>query len=230
MLYVLEQKSRAGITSPALDTFIMSGFESESDCVKANPIIGSSTRVRISTLDKYLTKNKYPRFRDETGSAGVVKKVKDSYTTFPLTEMTSRLIRSDIMMIDVLEGREINGVYNYSQEDMNMVLRVNDVVKEMLLLGKDYCGSFIYQTHAGLKSSLMDFISDAIAMRPGVRFLVVHINPTMKTMIEVENAIYSCTHESVVITGDDTIYQLEIADSKLSLSVLDVPDIVYRLR
>lgn len=232
MLYVLEKKSRAGITSTALDTFIMSGFDSKTDCLSAGIMVGSDARTtRVSTLDSYLERSPYPRFLDDTGSAGVVKKVKDSFTTFPLPQISSRLIRSSaVMIIDVLEGHEVDGVYRYSQDDMNSVLRVNDTIKDMLLLGKDYRGSFIYQTHAGLKTGLTDFIKTAIGMDLGVRFLVAHINPTMRTMIEIENVMYAYAHESVVITGDSTIYQMEIADSKLTLSVLDVPDIVYKFR
>ena len=231
MLYVLEQKSRAGIPSPALDTFIMSGFESESDCISIYDVIaGTDSRTRVSTLDKYLSTNKYPRFRDETGKAGVIRKFNDSFTTFPLVDITARLIRNDVMMIDVVEGNNIEGKYLYAQEDMDLIWKTNDRIKDSLLLGKDYCGSYIYRTHSGLKTGLEEFIVDAKKMRQAVRFLVVYINPTIRTLVETENMLYASTHESIVVTGEEAVYQVIIEDSKLSLSVLEVPQISYKIR
>lgn len=233
MLYVLEKKSRAGTSTPALDTFIMAGFEDESDCLNVFNIISKSdSRTRVNPLDKYLAINKYPRFHDETGKAGVIKKFNDSFMSFPLIDVTAKLIQADIMIIDVIEGNEVDGKYMYSQDDVKFVVNANDKINDTILLGKGYLGSFIYRTHSGLKTGLEDFIAKAKEMRPSARFLVIYVNPTMRTLIKTENMVYTASHESIVVTGEDSayIYYVSIEESKLSLSVIEVPQLSYRIK
>lgn len=216
-LFVLERKSRAGVPSPALDTFIMSGFVSENECLEVVDIIaGGDSRTRITPFDDYLSINKRTRFRDETGTAGVIYKNNGGYSVFPLMDISANLIKREVMIINVLEKG--TGMI-FDVDEPAKIKAIADNIRETIMLGKECCGSMIYRPSD--ETSIDIIIKRATSMHPGVRFLIVYQNPTVETMIDTENKLFASDHDSIVITDSDTMYQISIEDATLSLSVLD---------
>lgn len=223
ILYVLERKSRAGITSPALDTFVMSGFFTSKSCLELiNSIYTPDSRTRISTLDEYLMQNKVPRFHDDTGKAAVIQKVGDAYEQFTLSPLMAYLITHKVTVINVIEGHDgINQEFIYLPHEMDTVRATNELVKRVLMLEKDYRGSFIYRTQSGLYSGLDQFIVAQKEMCDDIRFIVVYQNPTISTIVDIENRLFANDHRSIVISKDEILYEIGIMDARLILTLID---------
>ena len=215
-IYILQKKVTKGI-APAIDTFVMEGFSTPEECKDLwCSVTHCSDICTVMELSEYLQISPVRRFFDETGSAGLIKKTKRGCTMSTITPLISRLLTHDVMVIDVVDT--VPGKYIYSQNSVKDIPDFNKTIKDTLLLGRDYIGSYIYMH--GSSEDLDEFIEKSMKMSSAIEFLVLYINPRLNTVQEVESKIWTTQHQSIFMT-EHSIMQLDIIDTEFRFKVLE---------
>lgn len=217
-IYVLQKKVTKGVTAPAIDTFVMEGFSTPEECKNLWCSVTHcySDVCTVMRLKEYLEMSPIRRFFDETGSAGLIRKTKQGCMISTVTPLISKLLTRDVVIIDIVDT--VPGKYIYSQDSVKDIPEFNKAIKDAILLGVDYIGSYIYMH--GSSEDLTAFIEKYTTISTSVEFLALYINPRLNTIQEVENQIWTTSHQSVIMT-DHSVMQLDIIDTEFRFRLME---------
>lgn len=220
-VYVLQKRVSASNIAPAIDTFIMVGFESAEECaIFWTSIVGDyKTPITVMPLQEYLQMSKVHRFFDETGSAGLLRKDSSvsGYKISTLTPLMGRLLAHDTLIIDVLDSEV--GKFSYNQETLREVPITNKDICSNLLLGIEYIGSYIYMHNSS--DGMDEFIERAPKMSPNAEFLVIYFDTKISTIRAIESKLWAVPHQSIMLSDED-ILEVVIIDTEIRFRLVAV--------
>lgn len=201
--------SSAGIDIPAFATYIMTGFDDEKECLDAWSMINPNLSITVDTLDAFLQKKHPPRFRDNSGRAGVIKAESYGsyyYFTSWIPDITEKLLQHNIVIIDVVDN--IGSQFTYNAAEMGEIPKINGRIDKEILFGKGYTGSYIYTlNNKNSLEGLNDLLSKSKVMyEDQPLFLLVYVDQKISVIQDMESKFIHIPHESILFGRDDLFW------------------------